>query len=110
MDRANAAGSDITLDFYPYTASSGPMAEYTSPETVTREWGDRNQFATCPPFPQYQGRMVSAVADDERMSLPDLLRQVFTAPGRPQDDQHRLRHVGGRPGHQRQAPAHDDRL
>jgi N-acyl-D-amino-acid deacylase len=81
VDRANAAGSDITLDFYPYTASSGPMAEYTSPETVTEEWGDRNQFATCPPFPQYQGRMVSAVAADEGMSLPDLVRQVFTAPG-----------------------------
>ena len=81
VDRANAAGSDITLDFYPYTASSGPMAEYTSPETVTREWGDHNQFATCPPFPQFQGRNVSAVADAEGLSLPDLVRLVFSAPG-----------------------------
>jgi N-acyl-D-aspartate/D-glutamate deacylase len=81
VDRANAAGGDITLDFYPYTASSGPMAEYTSPETVTQDWADHNQFATCPPFPQYQGRMVSAVAADEGMSIPDLVRQVLTAPG-----------------------------
>jgi N-acyl-D-amino-acid deacylase len=80
VDRANGAGADITLDFYPYTASSGPMAEYTSPETVTQDWADHNQFATCPPFPQYQGRMVSAVAADEGMSIPDLVRQVLTAP------------------------------
>jgi N-acyl-D-amino-acid deacylase len=80
IDRANATGSDITLDFYPYIASSGPMAEYTSPETVTSEWADRNQFATCPPFPQYQGRTVSAVAAAERLRLPDLIRQVLTAP------------------------------
>ena len=81
VDRANAAGRDITLDFYPYTASSGPMAEYTSPETVTQDWADHNQFATCPPFPQYQGRMVGAVAADEGMSIADLVRQVLTAPG-----------------------------
>jgi len=81
IDRANATGSDVTLDFYPYIASSGPMAEYTSPETVTQEWADQNQFATCPPFPQYQGRTVRAVAAAERMTLPDLVRQVLTAPG-----------------------------
>src|SRR5439155_1319465 len=28
IDVANAAGADVTLDFYPYTASSGPMIEY----------------------------------------------------------------------------------
>src|SRR5258708_3956919 len=62
IDGANSEGSDITLDFYPYIASSGPMAEYISPETVTQAWADQNMFATCPPFPQYQGRTVSAVA------------------------------------------------
>ncbi|HEX5190246.1 MAG TPA: D-aminoacylase [Streptosporangiaceae bacterium] len=81
VDRENAAGADITLDFYPYTASSGPMAEYTTPETVTQDWANRNQFATCPPFPRYQGRMVAAVAADEGMTVPDLIRQVLTAPG-----------------------------
>src|SRR5258705_1688374 len=81
IDRVNSKGSDITLDFYPYIASSGPMAEYTSPETVTQERADQNQFATCPPFPQYQGRTVSAVAAAEALTLPDLVRQVLTAPG-----------------------------
>ncbi|MGN6681870.1 MAG: N-acyl-D-amino-acid deacylase family protein [Streptosporangiaceae bacterium] len=81
VDQANDAGADITLDFYPYTASSGPMVEYTSPETVTQDWADHNQFATCPSFPQYQGRIVSAVAADEGMSISDLVRQVLTAPG-----------------------------
>ncbi|MEL7157964.1 MAG: amidohydrolase family protein, partial [Actinomycetota bacterium] len=28
VDEANAAGADITLDAYPYTAGSGPMAQY----------------------------------------------------------------------------------
>jgi len=81
IDRANAAGADVTLDFYPYIASSGPMAEYVSPESVTGEWADQNQFATCPPFPAYQGRTVSAVASDEGLALPDLVRRVLTAPG-----------------------------
>src|SRR5258708_25151431 len=57
------------------------MAEYTSPETVTQEWADQNQFATCPPFPQSQGRTVSAVAGAEALTLPDLVGQVLTAPG-----------------------------
>ena len=43
VDRANAGGADVTLDFYPYTASSGPMFEYTSPETITPDWAERNQ-------------------------------------------------------------------
>ena len=57
------------------------MAEYVSAETITAEWAACNQFATCPPFPGYQGRKVSEVAADEGMPLPDLIRRVFTAPG-----------------------------
>jgi N-acyl-D-amino-acid deacylase len=83
IDRANAEGADVTLDFYPYTASSGPMAEYVTPETITQDWAERNQFATCAPFPAYQGRKVSEVAATEGLSLPDLLRRVFaTTAGR----------------------------
>ena len=81
IDQANSAGADVTLDFYPYTASSGPMAEYTSQETVTAEWAEANQFASCPPFPQYQGRLVSEVAEAEGLSLRALIEQVLTAPG-----------------------------
>jgi N-acyl-D-amino-acid deacylase len=81
VDEANSAGADVTLDFYPYTASSGPMAEYVTPETVTQDWAERNQFATCPPFPEYSGRRVAAVAADEGMAIPDLVRKVFQAPG-----------------------------
>ena len=80
IDQANAAGADVTLDFYPYTASSGPMAEYVSPESVTDDWAKANQFATCPPFPAYSGRRVSAVAADLGLSVADLLRQILQAP------------------------------
>lgn len=91
VDRVNAeagpvnagAGPLVTLDFYPYTASSGPMFEYTSPETITPDWAEHNQFATCPPFPQYQGRRVAEVAAAEGLSLSELVRRVFaTADGR----------------------------
>jgi len=83
IDRANADGADVTLDFYPYTASSGPMAEYVTAETVTQDWAEHNLFATCPPFPQYQGRYVSEVAAAEGISSAELVRRVqATAAGR----------------------------
>src|SRR5215471_605970 len=81
IDAANSNGADVTLDFYPYTASSGPMAEYVSPETVTQQWAEQNQFATCPPFPSYQGKTLSSVAAEEGIALPDLVRRVIDAPG-----------------------------
>jgi N-acyl-D-amino-acid deacylase len=80
IDAANAEGADVTLDFYPYTASSGPMAEYVSADTVTQEWAVRNQIANCPPFPRYQGRMLGAIAVDEGVTVPDLVRRILTAP------------------------------
>jgi N-acyl-D-amino-acid deacylase len=80
IDRANAEGANVTLDFYPYTASSGPMAEYVTPETVTQEWAERTLFATCPPFPQYQGRGVSEVAAAEGISVSELVRRVQATP------------------------------
>jgi N-acyl-D-amino-acid deacylase len=81
VDAANAEGGDVTLDFYPYTASSGPMAEYVSADTVTQEWAERNQVANCPPFPRYQGRMLAAIAVAEGVTVADLVRQILGAPG-----------------------------
>jgi N-acyl-D-amino-acid deacylase len=75
------SGEDVTLDFYPYTASSGPMAEYVTPETITRDWADRNRFGNCPPFPDYQGRGVSAVAADEGITVGELAARILAAPG-----------------------------
>jgi N-acyl-D-aspartate/D-glutamate deacylase len=80
IDRANAAGADVTLDFYPYTASSGPMFEYVNPETIADDWGEHWLFASCPPYPAYQGRNVAEVAAAEGISPADLLRRVFATP------------------------------
>jgi N-acyl-D-amino-acid deacylase len=80
VDAANSEGADVTLDFYPYTASSGPMAEYVTAETVTQDWADRNQIANCPPFPQYQGRMLATIAAAEGVTVADLVRRILTAP------------------------------
>lgn len=77
----DATGQDVTLDFYPYIASSGPMAEYVTPETIDQAWAENNLFASCPPFPEYQGRRVSDVAAAEGLTAGELAFRVFTAPG-----------------------------
>ena len=82
----DASGQDVTLDFYPYTASSGPMAEYVTPQSVAKggadeDWADRNMFASCPPFPQYQGRGVTEVAAAEQLTVSELIAQILAAPG-----------------------------
>jgi N-acyl-D-amino-acid deacylase len=81
IDDANSAGADVTLDFYPYTASSGPMAEYVTPEDVTDEWATLNQLANCPPFPAYQGLLVSEIAAAEGVPASELVRRILAAPG-----------------------------
>jgi N-acyl-D-amino-acid deacylase len=77
----DGSGQDVTLDFYPYLASSGPMAEYVTPETIDQAWAANNLFASCPPFPHYQGRRVSDVAAAEGLTPGGLARRVFAAPG-----------------------------
>jgi N-acyl-D-amino-acid deacylase len=81
LDLIDQAAADVTLDFYPYIASSGPMAEYVTPETITQEWADRNRFGYCPPFPEYQGRGVAAVAADEGITVGELMARIVAAPG-----------------------------
>ena len=85
VDQANAAGADITLDVYPYTAGSGPMAQYFDIERIDPELAEVIRFASCPAFPHYEGRMAIDIAQDEsepgrRLEATDVIHQVLTHP------------------------------
>lgn len=81
IDRANAAGADVALDVYPYTAGSGPMAEYFHPDRIPPGLGAILMIASCPAFPRYEGRMVGEIAKDEGVDDVEVIRRILTAPG-----------------------------
>ncbi len=80
IDRANAEGSDITLDVYPYTAGSGPMAQYFDLDDIDPELAEVIRFASCPAFRHYEGRMAVDIAAEFGLTAVDVIRQVLTAP------------------------------
>lgn len=80
VDEANANGADITLDVYPYTAGSGPMASYFDIEAIDPELAAVIQFASCPPFRAYEGRMAVDVGADEGLTATEVIHKVLTAP------------------------------
>jgi N-acyl-D-aspartate/D-glutamate deacylase len=80
VDEANAAGQDVTLDVYPYTAGSGPMVQYVDLDRVDVEWAENTRIASCPAFPAYEGRALVDVAKDEGIALDELVRRILTAP------------------------------
>ncbi len=80
VDEANADGSDITLDVYPYTAGSGPMAQYFDVNRVDAEYAKVIRFASCPAFREYEGRMAVDIAAEQGVEAADVIRQVLSAP------------------------------
>ncbi len=80
IDAANAGGSDITLDVYPYTAGSGPMNQYVDLENINVEWAANVLIATCPDFREFEGRMIPAIAEERGWSIEEAVRQVLTGP------------------------------
>jgi len=81
VDAANAAGADVTLDVYPYTAGSGPMAQYFDVNNVDLALAEVIRFATCPAFREYEGRMAVDVAADLGVPVTQLIHDVIVAPG-----------------------------
>jgi N-acyl-D-amino-acid deacylase len=81
VDAANSAGADITLDVYPYTAGSGPMAQYFRLDRIDPELAAVIRFASCPPFRHYEGRMAVDLAQEQGVAPADVIRSVLTAPG-----------------------------
>ncbi|MGI9611840.1 MAG: N-acyl-D-amino-acid deacylase family protein [Acidimicrobiales bacterium] len=80
VDEANAAGADITLDVYPYTAGSGPMAQYFNLDRIDPELAEVIRFASCPAFRHYEGRMAVDLAAEQGVTASDVVREVLTAP------------------------------
>ncbi|MGF1596775.1 MAG: amidohydrolase family protein [Acidimicrobiales bacterium] len=81
VDQANASGADVTLDVYPYTAGSGPMAQYFNLSAIDPELAEVIRFAACPAFRHYEGRMAVDLAAEQGVTAADVIRQVLTAPG-----------------------------
>ncbi len=80
IDQANAAGADITLDAYPYTAGSGPMAQYFDLDDIDIELAEVIRFASCPAFRHYEGRTAVDLAAEAGVEPADIIRQVLSAP------------------------------
>lgn len=81
--RANATGSDVAFDVYPYTAGSGPLVEYFDPERPDLELLQVTRIASCPPFPELEGRMLVDVAAERQQPLPALVTEILAGPGGP---------------------------
>jgi N-acyl-D-amino-acid deacylase len=80
IDRANADGADVTLDVYPYTAGSGPLAEYVRIDRIDPEYAKVLAIATCPAFPEYEGRRVPEIAEASGIAPVEVVRKILTAP------------------------------
>lgn len=80
VDAAVAEGARVTLDVYPYTAGSGPMIQYFDIENPNPELAQAIQLASCPAFREYEGRMLTDVAAELRITAPEAVRHILTAP------------------------------
>ncbi len=80
IDRANAEGQDVTLDVYPYTAGSGPMAQYVNLDRIDVEWATNVRIANCPAFREFEGRMIPEIAAERDIYVEDAVRLILTAP------------------------------
>ncbi len=83
LDRIDAAyrdGLDVAFDVYPYVAGSGPIAQYFDPDHIDTDRVRLVQMVRCLDYPQYEGRRLSEIADDEGRSLADITIKVITAP------------------------------
>lgn len=80
VDKANASGMDITLDVYPYTAGSGPMWQYVNLQNIDVEWAKGVMIASCPDFPEFEGKMVPDIAQAHEWSIEETVTNIVTSP------------------------------
>jgi len=80
IDEANARGADVTLDVYPYTAGSGPMNQYFRLDAIDLELAASIRIATCPDHREFEGRMLTDIAEEQGWSLEEAVRAAITGP------------------------------
>jgi N-acyl-D-aspartate/D-glutamate deacylase len=81
MARAREAGVDVAFDVYPYTAGSGPLVEYFDPSRPDLDLLEVTRIASCPPYPQLEGRMLLDIAAERGLSLPALVSEILGGAG-----------------------------
>jgi len=81
LAEAAARGVDVAFDVYPYTAGSGPLIEYFDPQKPDLELLEVTRVATCPPFPELEGRMLVDVAREQATSVAELVARILAGPG-----------------------------
>jgi N-acyl-D-amino-acid deacylase len=80
VDAARAAGQEVTLDVYPYTAGSGPMNQYFNLAAIDLELAAAIRIASCPDFREFEGRMLTDIAAERGWTLDEAVRQVVAGP------------------------------
>ncbi len=80
MDRANSEGLDVMADVYPYTAGSGPMAQYFNLDRLDPALAEVIRFASCPARRELEGRLCVDVAGEWGVVPVEVIRQVLSAP------------------------------
>jgi N-acyl-D-amino-acid deacylase len=78
---ARAQGVDIAFDVYPYTAGSGPLVEYFDPARPDLDLLEVSRIASCPPFPELEGRMLVELAAEAATDVPTFVTRILAAPG-----------------------------
>ncbi|HXK18962.1 MAG TPA: amidohydrolase family protein, partial [Polyangiaceae bacterium] len=81
LAEAAARGIDVAFDVYPYTAGSGPLVEYFDPQKPDFDLLEVTRLATCPPFPELEGRMLVDIAREQGTSVPELVARILAGPG-----------------------------
>ncbi|MDZ7728079.1 MAG: hypothetical protein U5Q44_07715 [Dehalococcoidia bacterium] len=79
VDAANAAGADITLDVYPYTAGSGPMWQYVNLDAIDTEWASNVLIASCPDYREWEGKTIPEIAQEQEWGIEEAVRNILTS-------------------------------
>ena len=82
VDEAVVAGQRVTLDMYPYTASSTWLAALLSAGRITPESAGPVRLATVPGHPDWEGRTIAEVAETLDLPVDQTLDRILAGPGR----------------------------